>query len=72
MNTLTPALDRFLTTMEFPAMKDDLIREGIRAGLAAEDRARLGRLPEQRYDGRLLVRAALAPRVDEAAEPVAA
>ncbi|MFC4138613.1 MULTISPECIES: DUF2795 domain-containing protein [unclassified Microbacterium] len=72
MNTLTPALDRFLTTMEFPAMKDDLIREGTRAGLAIADRAQLDRLPEQRYDGRLPVREALAAQADENAELVAA
>ncbi|REJ05682.1 DUF2795 domain-containing protein [Microbacterium bovistercoris] len=66
MNTLTPALDRFLTAMEFPAMKDDLIREGARDGLGSEDRARLDSLPEGRYDGRFHVHEALATSTEDA------
>lgn len=66
MNTLTPALDRFLTTMEFPAMKDDLIREGRRDGLASADTARLGSLPDRRYDARFQVREALATSAEDA------
>lgn len=46
---LTPALDRFLAGMEYPATRDDLLREAAREGLDADDRAVLRALPEQSY-----------------------
>lgn len=47
--TLSPTLDCFLAGMEYPATRDDLLREAAREGLAAEDRAILHDLPEQSY-----------------------
>ena len=41
------ALDRFLRGMEYPATRDDLLREAARDGLGSDDRAVLARLPEQ-------------------------
>jgi len=46
---LPASLDRFLAEMEYPATRDDLLREATRDGLPAEDRALLQDLPEQNY-----------------------
>jgi hypothetical protein len=48
--TLSAALDRFLTHMEYPATKDDFLREAAREGLDSSDRAQLHELPEQNYN----------------------
>lgn len=43
------ALDRFLRGMEYPATRDDLLREAVREGLDADDRAMLARLSDQSF-----------------------
>lgn len=73
---LSPTLDRFLAGMEYPALRDDLLREAAREGLCVEDRALLESLPEQSYSaawhiryrlGRTVLADAFEPR-----QPVAA
>lgn len=59
---LSPALDRFLADMEYPATRDDLVREAARDGLDAADRTALGELPDQSYSAGWYVRARLARR----------
>ncbi len=54
------ALDRFLAGMEYPALRDDLLREAAREGLDADDRAQLESLPEQTYGAAWHVRYRLA------------
>ncbi|MFJ4046292.1 DUF2795 domain-containing protein [Microbacterium sp. NPDC089987] len=46
------ALRRFLTEMEFPATKDDLLREAIRDGLDRDDIAALEQLRGHSYSAR--------------------
>ncbi|UWF76807.1 MULTISPECIES: DUF2795 domain-containing protein [Microbacterium] len=58
--SLSPTLDRFLRSMEYPAVKDDLLREAARDGLSAEDTALLELLPEQSFAARWHVRHVLA------------
>ena len=58
----SPALDRFLADMEYPATKDDLLREAVRDGLDPDDRARLAALPEQSYSAGWSIRYRLAGR----------
>lgn len=59
---ISPALDRFLATMEYPATKDDLLREAARDGLAADDIAVLAELPEQSYSAAWNIRYRMARR----------
>ena len=59
---LSPSLDRFLAEMEYPATRDDLVREARREGLAADDRAALSDLPEQSFNAAWYIRARLARR----------
>lgn len=59
---LSPALERFLAAMEYPATRDDLLREAARDGLPAEDRERLASLPEQSYSAAWYIRYRLARR----------
>ncbi|WP_217180936.1 DUF2795 domain-containing protein [Streptomyces sp. AC495_CC817] len=56
----SPALERFLADMEYPAQRDDLLREAARDGLPADDRAVLESLPEQSYSAAWHVRYRLA------------
>jgi hypothetical protein len=76
--SLSPELDRFLATMEYPATTDDLLREARRDGLNAEDRALLADLPEQSYSAAWHIRYRLARRsladafASASAAPVAA
>ena len=56
----SPALDRFLAGMEYPALRDDLLREAARDGLGPEERALLESLPEQSYSAAWHVRYRLA------------
>lgn len=58
----SPALDRFLAAMEYPALRDDLVREAVRDGLGPDDRAVLENLPEQSFSAAWQVRYALARR----------
>ncbi|MGN7966092.1 DUF2795 domain-containing protein [Microbacterium sp. 22179] len=58
----SPALDRFLAEMEYPATKDDLLREAARDGLGPDDRALLADLPEQSYSAGWSIRYRLARR----------
>lgn len=60
MTTATSSLERFLTDMEYPATKDDLLREAFREGLTPADIAALDGLPEGGYDARRRVQDALA------------
>lgn len=53
-------LERFLVEMEYPATKDDLLREAFRDGLDAADIAMLRALPNGGYDAGRRVRDALA------------
>ena len=59
---LTAALDRFLAGMEYPATRDDLLREAAREGLAPQDRAALADLPEQSYSAAWHIRYRMARR----------
>lgn len=69
--SLSPSLDRFLAEMEYPATRDDLVREAGRDGLSAEDRAVLSDLPDQSYNAAWYIRARLARRaLTEALMPV--
>ncbi|MFJ4017287.1 DUF2795 domain-containing protein [Microbacterium sp. NPDC090014] len=43
------ALDRFLRGMEYPATRDDLLREAARDGLGPDDRTALAQLSEQSF-----------------------
>ncbi len=66
----SPALDRFLAEMEYPATKDDLLREAARDGLGPDDRALLADLPEQSYSAGWSIRYRLARRsLEEALAP---
>lgn len=47
---LSPALNEFLSDMEYPATKDDLVREATREGLIAEEREVLASLPGRSFD----------------------
>lgn len=58
----SPALERFLAAMEYPATRDDLLREAARDGLSADDRALLAELPEQSYSAAWSIRYRLARR----------
>lgn len=73
---LTPTLDRFLSDMEYPATRDDLLREAVRDGLAPDDRAALGELPDQSFSAAWHIRHRLARRrfadAFATAQPVAA
>ncbi|AZH79857.1 MULTISPECIES: DUF2795 domain-containing protein [Microbacterium] len=60
--SLTPTLDRFLAGMEYPATRDDLLREAAREGLGPDDRALLADLPEQSYSAAWHIRYRLARR----------
>ncbi|CAI7677616.1 unnamed protein product, partial [Penicillium discolor] len=57
---LSPTLDRFLAEMEYPATRDDLLREAAREGLPNHDRAALHDLPEQSFSAAWLIRYRLA------------
>jgi len=46
---ITPEMNQFLAGMEYPATRDDLLREANRDGLGAADIALLEDLPEQSY-----------------------
>lgn len=59
---ISATLDRFLASMEYPATKDDLLREAARDGLSAADRAALEALPEQSFSARWHIRYHLAHR----------
>lgn len=59
MDTLSPALEGFLAEMEYPALKEDLVREAARDGLPPADVDLLSTLPEASYDARCRVRDAL-------------
>ena len=58
----SPSLDRFLRSMEYPATRDDLLREAARDGLGSDDRALLAALPEQSYSAAWSIRYRLARR----------
>ncbi|WP_314426984.1 DUF2795 domain-containing protein [uncultured Microbacterium sp.] len=58
----SPALDRFLRGMEYPATRDDLLREAARDGLGGDDRAVLAQLPEQSFSAAWHIRYHLARR----------
>ncbi|MDF2507031.1 MAG: hypothetical protein K0Q52_890 [Microbacterium sp.] len=67
---LSPTLDRFLADMEYPATRDDLLREATRDGLSADERAALAALPEQSYSAAWHIRYRLARRtLQEALTP---
>nr|WP_274635637.1 DUF2795 domain-containing protein [Microbacterium bovistercoris] len=68
---ISESLSRFLAEMEYPATKDDLLREGIRADLRRPDCERLESLPEISYHSAWSVRRELgALRLIRAAEGV--
>ncbi|MFK4790082.1 DUF2795 domain-containing protein [Microbacterium sp. ZW T5_56] len=55
-------MDRFLRDMEYPATKDDLLREAAREALSERDRELIESLPDRTYPAGWHVRRALAPR----------
>ncbi|WP_313479786.1 DUF2795 domain-containing protein [Microbacterium sp.] len=55
----SPDLRRFLTEMEFPATKDDLVREAIRDGLDRDDIAAIEQLRGYSYSARWQILTAL-------------
>lgn len=57
---LSPQLESFLASMEYPATKDDLMRESARDGLSAQDRAVLATLPDIGFSARWQIRRQLA------------
>jgi hypothetical protein len=59
MTQSTSGLERFLTAMEFPATRDDLVREASRDGLGLEVLTALRALPDSTYDARRRVLHAL-------------
>lgn len=59
---ISSTLDRFLSDMEYPATRDDLLREAARDGLEADDRAMLRELPEQSFSAAWHIRYRLARR----------
>lgn len=67
------SLDQFLSTMEYPATRDDLLREAARDGLDADGTAALAALPEQSYSAAWHIRYRLARHaLTEALAPAAA
>lgn len=58
--TIPASLDVFLADMEYPATKDDLLREAVRDGLSPSDRALLEDLPDQNFGARWHIRYFLA------------
>nr|WP_201470966.1 DUF2795 domain-containing protein [Microbacterium hydrocarbonoxydans] len=58
----SPDLDRFLRSMEYPATRDDLLREAARDGLGHDDRAALAQLPEQSFSAAWHIRYRLTRR----------
>ena len=67
MTTTDPALVAFLSTMEYPATRADLLREAARDGLDADDLAALAALPDHSYQGGWYVRRQLARNEHHAA-----
>ena len=63
-------LNSFLREMEFPATKEDLLREARRDGLPLADRIALEDLPDQSFSARWHIRYLLARRA--AREPATA
>ncbi len=57
--SLSPSIERFLTQMEYPAAKDDLLREAARDGLSPDDVENLCTLRDGSYSARREVLAAL-------------
>lgn len=57
--TLSAGLESFLRGMEYPATRDDLIREARRDGISTDDLSILQRLPEQNYGASCAVANAL-------------
>jgi len=64
--SLSMSLQRFLAGMEFPATKDDLVREAVRDGLDSDDIRMLMQLDHDSYDARWQVRLALASPAEAA------
>ena len=64
--SLSMSLQRFLAGMEFPATKDDLVREAVRDGLDSDDIRMLMQLDHDSYDARWQVRLALVTADDGA------
>lgn len=62
--SLSTSLQRFLAGMEFPATKDDLVREAVRDGLDSDDIRMLMQLDHDSYDARWQVRLALVASAD--------
>lgn len=69
---ITSEMSQFLAGMEYPATRDDLVRESIREGLGTADVALLEGLPEQNYSAGWHVRYRLGARaLSDAFAPVA-
>jgi len=47
---ITAEMSQFLAGMEYPATRDDLVREALRDGLGPSDIALIEDLPEQSYN----------------------
>ena len=57
--SLSPAIEHFLAQMEYPASKDDLLREAARVGLGPDDVSILRALRDGNYSACREVLAAL-------------
>ena len=69
---ISAELSVFLHDMEFPATKDDLLREAARDGVASVDVDLLQSLPDQSYSGGWHVRRHIAAMRPRAVEPALA
>ena len=49
---ISTEMTEFLNSMEYPAHRDDLVREAARDGLQYSDRARLAELTPRSYHGK--------------------
>jgi len=50
---ISPEMSLFLGSMDYPAHRDDLVREARRDGLAPHDLARLAEITPRSYSGRM-------------------
>lgn len=69
---LPPSLAQFLADMEYPATKDDLLREAARSSIPYDDLMLLEQLPMQSYSARREVALAAMSAVSRERELAAA
>ncbi len=69
---ISDQLNAFLRDMEFPATKDDLLREAGRDGVTPEDRGALAALPDESFTTRWQIKRLLARCADRPQSPALA